>query len=76
MKKNLLPKFRSLIYGKRVPRVQVYIHVGTNPRWLELPLTGTNFHGPRLFEQLYCMLLRILTVYIRYRLLLLSSYNC
>ena len=41
---------RNLIDGTRVPSVQVYIE--TNPRWLELPLTGTNFHGLSLFEPL------------------------
>ena len=37
-----------------VPGLQVYID--TNHGWLELPLTGTNFHGPSLFEPLkfYC----------------------
>ena len=35
---------RSLLYGTRVPRVQAYIK--TNLGWLELPLIGTNFHGP------------------------------
>ena len=40
----------------RVPRVQVYIE--TSPGWLELPLTGTNFHGPNLFEQLkFCCIM-------------------
>ena len=39
---------KTLIYGIRVPRAQVYIE--TNPGWLELPLTETNFHGPSLFE--------------------------
>ena len=45
----------SLIHGTRVPRVQV--HVETNPGWLELPLTGTDFHGPTLFEPMkfYCI---------------------
>ena len=32
----------------RVPRVQVYIE--TNSGWLELPFTGTKFHGPSLFK--------------------------
>ena len=35
--------------------VQVYIE--TNPGWLELPLTDTNFYGSSLFEPLkfYCI---------------------
>ena len=41
---------RSLIYGAGVPRVEVYIE--TNPGWLELSLTGTNFNGPSLLEPL------------------------
>ena len=38
----------------RVPRGRVYIE--TNPGWLELPLTGTNFHGAKPIEPLkfYC----------------------
>ena len=36
---------RNLIYGTRVPRVQVYKE--TNLSWLELPLTQTNVHGPK-----------------------------
>ena len=28
------------------------IYTETNPEWLELPLTGTNIHGPSLFESL------------------------
>ena len=48
---------RSLIYETRVPRVEVYIE--TNPGWLELSLTGTNFHGTSLFEplKLYCIII-------------------
>ena len=30
----------------RVPRVQ-FINIETYPRWLEQPLTGTSFHGPK-----------------------------
>ena len=36
---------RSPLYGTRVPLGQVYIE--TNPGSLELPLTQTNFHGPK-----------------------------
>ena len=36
---------RSPIDGTRIPRSQVYIE--TNPGWLELPLTRTNFHGTK-----------------------------
>ena len=39
---------RSLIYGKTVPRVQVYTE--TNPGWLQLPLIQTNFHGPKTVQ--------------------------
>ena len=43
------------MYGARVPRVWVYLE--TNPGWLELLLTGTNFHDPSLLEPLkfYCI---------------------
>ena len=37
---------RSPIYRSRVPRVQ-FINTKPYPGWLELPLTGTNFHGPK-----------------------------
>ena len=42
-----------------VPRVRVYIQ--TYPRRLELPLNGTYFHGPSLFEPLkfYCIYSRL-----------------
>ena len=36
--------------GAGVTSVQFYIE--TNPGWLELPLTGTNFHGTSMFEPL------------------------
>ena len=26
------------------------VNIEINPGWLELPLTGTNFHGPSMFE--------------------------
>ena len=34
----------------------VFRFIHSNPGWLELPLTRTNFHGPNLFEpsKFYC----------------------
>ena len=43
-------KTLSVIYGTKVPRVQVYIEIYSG--WLELPLTSTNYHSPSLFEPL------------------------
>ena len=36
----------QLQYRTRVPRIQ-FINMETYPGWLELPLTGTNFSGPK-----------------------------
>ena len=37
---------RNFIYRTRVPTVQI-INIEIYPCWLELPLTGTTFLGPR-----------------------------
>ena len=55
---------RSLIYGTRVPKVQV--HMETDPGYLELPSTRTDFHGLSLFrviEGLLCSKSKIFGIF-------------
>ena len=50
---------KTLTYRTRVPIIQL-INIEIYPGWLELPLTGTNFHGTKLVRAIEVLLYDLL----------------